>query len=218
VPAQLVLPLQTDPALGREDFILSDANAGAVALIDSYPDWPAPLAALHGPSGSGKTHLTRVWAARARAHIVDANALDDALLERLPPGPIAIEDVDAASPGPRDSALFSLIERGGPVLLTGREPPPRWPVLLPDLASRFRALLAFALWAPDDRMLCELAQKLFLDRQLRVPETVILRMIVSLERSPAAIRDFVAKLDARALAEKRSINMALVREMLPSNP
>ena len=215
MPAQLVLPLQTEAALGREDFILSDANAGAVALIDSYPDWPAPVAALHGPSGSGKTHLARIWAARAQAHIVDARALDDTLLERLSPGPIAIEDVDSASPGPRDPALFRLIERGGPVLLTGRESPSRWPVLLPDLASRFRALLAFAVWAPDDRMLSELAQKLFLDRQLRVPETVILRMIVSLERSPAAIRDFVAQLDARALAEKRSINMALVREMLP---
>lgn len=217
MPAQLVLPLQTDPALGREDFIVSEANAGALALIESYPDWPALVVALHGPSGSGKSHLVRIFAALAQARIVGASSLDDALLERIVPGPIAIEDVDGAAPESRDTALFRLIERGGPILLTGREPPSHWPVLLPDLGSRFRSLLAFAVWAPDDRMLAELTRKLFLDRQLRVPEAVISRMITSLERSPAAIRDFVARLDAKALEEKRSINMALVREMLPSS-
>jgi hypothetical protein len=39
-------------------------------------------------------------------------------------------------------------------------------------------------------------------------------MIVSLERSPSAIRDFVARADARALAEKRAVTTALIRELL----
>jgi chromosomal replication initiation ATPase DnaA len=205
----------TDPAFGREDFIVSPANAEAVAFVDAYPNWSAPMASLYGPSGSGKTHLARVWAARAHAHILNASEIDNTMAASLPSGALVVEDVDAAPPANRDAALFALTERGTALLLTGREPPPRWPVQLPDLASRFRALLSFPLWAPDDGMLAVLAQKLFFDRQLRVPDQVIDRMIESLERSPEAIRDFVAKLDATALAEKRRITVALLREMLP---
>jgi len=85
---------------------------------------------------------------------------------------------------------------------------------LPDLVSRVRALLAFALWAPDDALLMGLAVKLFADRQLQVPENVVAHMIRSLERSPAAIRDFVAHADAVALAKKRPINISLIKDLL----
>jgi chromosomal replication initiation ATPase DnaA len=75
-------------------------------------------------------------------------------------------------------------------------------------------LLGFGLWAPDDALLAALAAKLFADRQLTVPETVIQRMVHGLERSPAAIRDFVARADAQALAEKRPVNLGLIRDLL----
>ena len=89
------------------------------------------------------------------------------------------------------------------MLLTAQAPPSRMAASsLPDLVSRFRALLAFALWAPDDALLMGLAVKLFADRQLAVPESVVAHMIRSLERSPGAIRDFVARADAAALAAK----------------
>jgi hypothetical protein len=39
----------------------------------------------------------------------------------------------------------------------------------------------------------------------------------ALERSPAAVREFVARADAKALAEGRSINSALVRELLAAS-
>ena len=58
----------------------------------------------------------------------------------------------------------------GPLLLTGQEPPAAWRSSLPDLASRFSALLAFPLWAPDEALLAALARKLFADRQLAVPD------------------------------------------------
>jgi chromosomal replication initiation ATPase DnaA len=218
LPAQLILPLATAPALEREDFIVSPANAQAVAFLDSYPDWASPIAALYGPAGSGKSHLAHAWAARVQAPVLSASRLDDLAASQLPGGPVAIEDVDAAAPESRDTALFAIGERGGAVLMTGRERPALWPVLLPDLASRFRAMLAFPLWSPDDELLAALARKLFADRQLRVPDSVVTRMVALLERSPGAIRDFVARLDARALAEKRKITAGLVRELLPPEP
>lgn len=210
---QLVLPLATPPALGREDFIVAAGNREAVAFLDSWPDWAAPAAALYGPSGSGKSHLAAIWAGRAAAHVFQAQQLDDALLREG--GAIALENVDAAALDDRaEHALFALMERGGPLLLTGREPPSAWRARMPDLSSRWRALLAFGLWAPDDALLEALARKLFSDRQLAVPDPVIAHMLRSLERSPSAIRDFVAHADEKALAEKRPVTVSLIRELL----
>lgn len=210
--AQLVLPLQTRPALGREDFIVADANREAVAFVDSYPHWSAPAAVLHGPSGSGKSHLAAAWAARADAHAVDLAALDEDVLRHRA---VVVEDADRSEPDPgRDRVLFALIERAQPLLFTAQQPPAAWRATLPDLASRYRALLAFTLWAPDDDLLGGLARKLFADRQLSVPDAVIAEMLRALERSPAAIRDFVARADTEALARKKPVSSGLIRELL----
>jgi chromosomal replication initiation ATPase DnaA len=125
---------------------------------------------------------------------------------------LAIEDVDAG--GADAHALFALFQHQGPLLFTGREPPSAWQAALPDLLSRFGSLLAFPLWQPDDALLAALVRKLFTDRQLAVPDTVVMRILRSVERSPAAVRDFVARADARALAEKRPITAALVADLL----
>jgi len=215
--SQLTFPFSTPAKFTREDFIVGLGNAQAAAFVDSWPDWPVASAALHGPPGSGKSHLAAAW--RAGAEIVAAASLSGSILARLDASrPLVVEGVDSslANPG-RDEALFSVMERAtrtAPVLLTGREPPAAWPTAMPDLASRFSALLSFPLWAPDDALLAALAKKLFADRQLTVSDTVIQQMVRRLERSPAAIRDFVAEADAKALAEKRPITTALIQELM----
>jgi chromosomal replication initiation ATPase DnaA len=212
VPAQLPLPLPTAPSLTRADFIVAPANAQAVAFIDSFPRWTAPAAALYGPPGSGKSHLVAAWAKAAGAIILNAATLEVRAAAALEPGrAVAVEDVELRD---RDDALFALFQHPGPLLLTGREPPAAWKAQLPDLKSRFGALLAFPLWAPDDALLAALTRKLFTDRQLAVPDPVIMRILRSVERSPAAVRDFVARADARALAEKRPVTAALVADLL----
>ena len=116
-------------------------------------------------------------------------------------------------------ALFALCSKAVVrCLLTGRELPSQWQATLPDLVpSRYRAIsLSFALWEPDDALLeAHCARKLFADRQLQVPDAVVAQMVRSLERSPEAIREFVARADQKALAERRPITAALVREILP---
>jgi chromosomal replication initiation ATPase DnaA len=214
--SQLPLPLETRRDFTRQDFIVAPGNSAAVGFVDAYPAWPSPAAALYGPAGSGKSHLANVWAARAGARIVEAEALDEAALvpDSSTQG-LAVENVDhAALSAAAETTLFALIERGQPMLLTGREAPSAWPARLPDLASRFRALLAFGLWAPDEALLEALARKLFADRQLSVPDAVVAQMIRALERSPAAVRDFVARSDAAALAAKRPITPGLIRDLL----
>ena len=204
---QLVLPLETRSAQGRADFIVVPGNERAVAFIDSFPGWPAPAAVLVGPPASGKSHLAAVWAQKAGAQVIEAAALESG----VPDGALVVENV---GPGVAEAPLFALLERGAPLLLTAQALPTQWRVTLPDLVSRTNALLAFALWAPDDAMLMGLAVKLFADRQLTVPESVVSHMIASLERSPGAIRDFVARADAAALTQKKPVNLSLIKALL----
>jgi chromosomal replication initiation ATPase DnaA len=219
VASQIPLPLETAPSLTRADFIVVDANRDALAFVESWPAWAISAAAVYGPAASGKSHLAEIWIARSGAQRIAAGALSGsayALLDRR--YPLAIEDVDSSLPNPaRDAAIFELLEAATPaipVLLTGRTEPPHWPASLPDLSSRFSALVAFSLWAPDDELLHRLTHKLFEDRQLAVAEAAVEQIILTLERSPAAIRAFVAQADAKALAENRSITTALVRDLL----
>jgi chromosomal replication initiation ATPase DnaA len=219
LPKQLPFSFRPRIALRREDFVPSLASAPALAFIDTWPNWPVPAAALHGPSGSGKSHLVAIWAARSHAQVFGISELFNK--RWYPDRPLVVEDVDSVAPDEkRDRFLFNLLEHAQasvPTLFTGREPPGAWKTTLPDLASRFSALLAFPLWAPDDEMLATIARKLFNDRQLAVPDAVIGKMVTSLERSPAAIRDFVSRADEQALAEGRGVTLALVREMLAEN-
>ena len=209
MPAQLVLPLEPGNAMSRADFIVAPGNARALAFLESFPAWPAPAACLYGPSASGKTHLARIWAERSGAVLRDARTLRDPVT-----GPAVVENIDSTPTFAHEPALFALLEGGAPLLLTGRAAPSAWPVSLPDLASRFQALLAFELGASDDALLMALAVKLFADRQLTVPESVVTHLVRTLERSPAALRDFIQRADDLALAEKKPINLQLIRGLM----
>lgn len=215
MPSQLILPLTSQPSLARSDFIVGPGNAQAMALIDQWPNWPVHVVALHGPTGSGKTHLVSIWQAQSGARATLAAMLDQ---EPLRKGPLAVEDVDSSPPSEtRDARLFQLIEGASlesPLLLTGKEAPATWPTLLPDLASRFSAVLSLPLWKPDDTLLARLAHKLLADRQLSVPDGLVERVLQSLERSPEAVHEFIARADAKALSEARPITLSLVRELL----
>ena len=213
--SQLILPLTSQPSLSRSDFIVGPGNAPAMALIDQWPNWPVHVAALYGPAGSGKTHLVSIWQSVSGARSLSAALLDQ---EPLRKGPLAVEDVDSYPASEmRDARLFQLIEGTSPespLLLTGKDPPDIWPTILPDLASRFSAVLSLPLWKPDDALLARLTRKLLADRQLSVPDWLVERVLQSLERSPEAVREFVARADAKALSEARPITLSLVRELL----
>ncbi len=207
--SQLVLPLEPRNAMTRADFIEAPGNARAFAFLARWPDWPEPAAALWGPSASGKTHLAHIWALHSNAVLADARSLREPIA-----GPAVVENCDSVTSSDHEPALFAMLERRTPLLLTGRAAPAQWQVSLPDLASRFRAQVAFELGQADEGLLMALAVKLFADRQVTVPETVVTRLVQGLERSPAAIRDFIARADREALSRQKPINLQLIRELM----
>ena len=98
--------------------------------------------------------------------------------------------------------------------MAGRTPPARWPVALPDLASRLRATAAAGIGAPSDALLAALLTKLFADRQVLVPAEVQLWLRNLLPRSAAALGEAVARIDRLALAESGAVTRPLVRRAL----
>ena len=218
---QIPLSLENRPALEREHFLVAPCNAVAVGWIDSWPDWQVTLLSLVGASGSGKSHLAQVWRARSGAVSLDP-AIGDAaaLTEALDSGKAAVvEDAERLAGNPAgERGLFHLHnllrERGGHLLLTSRSYPARWPVVLPDLRSRLESGAVAALSEPDDHLMRALLAKLFADRQLRPGVGVIDYLLTRMERSYDAASRTVARLDARALAERRELRLPLVRSVL----
>lgn len=215
---QLVLELGHRPASGREDFLVAPPNEAAVALIDSWPDWPDRIVALVGPEGSGKTHLAEVWRAASGAATVMPEELDTAGIPVLVArGNLILEDL--AGLGPEgERALFHLINlaraEGASLLITSRVPVARLPLTLPDLVSRLRAIPQAELGPPDDALLAGILVKLFDDRQLRVSPQVVAYLASRMERSVAVARDIVARLDRASLSGKRPVTVPLAAEIL----
>jgi chromosomal replication initiation ATPase DnaA len=149
--------------------------------------------------------------------VIAGRALDAASVpQALATGALAVEDADR---GPLDeAALFHLLnlarEQSAYVLITARRPPASWPIRLPDLASRLRALPVVTLDPPDDALLAAVLVKLFADRQLAVEERLIEFLVHRIERSFAAAQAAVAELDGEALRLKRPVNRALAAEVL----
>ncbi len=214
-PRQLALALEHAESFAREDFLSGPCNEDALNLIESWPDWPANAIALVGPEGSGKTHLATIWAAASGARVTSARALGEAKLPAaLATGALVIEDGAATQD---ESALFHLInlarEERAYLLFTARSVPSAWPVVLPDVVSRLRALPVVTLQAPDDAMLRAVIVKLAADRQLALDETVVRYLLTRIERSFAAARSAVIALDQEALRQGRPPTRALAAEL-----
>ncbi len=211
-PHQLALALAHSVSFAREDFLAGPPNAAALAIIERWPDWPDRILALVGPAGSGKSHLAAIWAERAGARLLSSRALAQSSLPgALATGALVLEDVRAGVF--EEAALFHLLnlarEEQAFLLLTSRASPVGWPVRVPDLASRLRALPVAELGPPDDNLLRAVLIKLFADRQLAVDENLIGYLAARIERSIAAARAAVATLDQASLRLQRPVNRAL---------
>ncbi len=209
---QLAIPLPHRPAWGREDFLATPANRAAMDMIERWPGWPGPVLILTGPPGSGKTHLAQIWRAAARAAPFPPPGGDP-----LRGRPCLFDNADRIQKSDQQTLLHLINhvqENRSSLLLTGRRPPGHWPLDLPDLRSRIRALPVVSLPPPDDDLITALLVKLFADRQLAPAPAVIAYLAARMERSAARARELVAALDHAALARGAPVTIPLARKIL----
>ncbi|MGJ8546948.1 MAG: chromosomal replication initiator DnaA [Sulfitobacter sp.] len=216
---QLGFDLPVRPARGRADFFVAPSNALAVALIDTWQNWPSGKMALSGPEGAGKTHLAHVWADLSGAQIIPAKGLTADAVPALAQCPLAVEDIPAINADPEaQTALFHLhnmmAASGLPLLLTGRGNVASWGISLPDLASRLQGATEATLDAPDDALLAAVMVKLLADRQLTPKPDLIPYLLGRIDRSFADAGRIVARLDAASIALKRPLTRSLAASVL----
>jgi chromosomal replication initiation ATPase DnaA len=215
-PRQLALALPHAESFAREDFLAGPSNEAALNLIERWPDWPDRGLVLIGPEGTGKSHLAAIWARLSGARLVAARALEAKHLPAtLVTGALVVEDLAAG--GFDEAALFHLLnlvrEQEAWLMITTRQAPAALNIRLRDLHSRLTALPAVKLGAPDDALLRAVIVKLFADRQLVVDESVVNYLATHVERSVAAARAAVERLDREALRLKRPVTRALAGEL-----
>ncbi|WP_112310948.1 P-loop NTPase family protein [Pseudogemmobacter bohemicus] len=221
---QLAFHLPPRENLGREDYIVTPSTALALCAMDRWRDWPGGKMLLVGPEGAGKSHLAAIWASATgapRLAATDLAATDIVGLD-LPAlaatGAVAIEDADRiAGDRAAETALFHLhnmLLPAGRLLVTAKAPPRDWGLALPDLMSRLQAAALTRLEAPDDALLNGVLVKLFADRQLQPPPSLIPWAIARMPRSIRAARALVARMDELALERGCAPGLRLAAEIL----
>jgi chromosomal replication initiation ATPase DnaA len=214
VASQLTLSFPLRQRFAAADFLEAPCNTAAMTWLGRTRDWPNGRLAIWGEAGNGKTHLLHLWAERSGAVLWHGPSLHP--LPELPiAGGVALDDADATED---EAALLHLLnaasEAGLPLLLAGRTPASRWETRLADLASRLRAIAAVEIGAPDDELLRALLSRLVSERQVLVSEAVQEWLLRRLPRTPAALREAVARLDEAALAGGSAITRALAASVL----
>jgi chromosomal replication initiation ATPase DnaA len=218
--AQLQLPLLPLPCAARHamaEFIRAAANDAALTWLDRVADWPQGRLALWGDADCGKTHLLHRWTSTTGARHLTGPTLPR--LQELPDlsalAGLAIDDADAMTD---EATLLHLLNAAAearlPVLLAARAPPARWPVRLPDLASRLRAMTAVEILPPDDDLLRIMLKHLFRDRQHRVSCETQDWLLARLPRTQTALWQAVDRLDRAALGTSGGITRLLARAEL----
>lgn len=197
MPGQIALPL--DWSAGGSNvgpLIIGTSNADAVRYLRHVATWPVRTAVLIGPSGSGRSLMGRLFAKETGGRVIDGQS--------------------SISEEAMFHAWNQAQSSGAPLLIIADAPPAEWNIVLPDLASRLRAVPIIAIGEPDDCLARDLIEALFAQRGVALAPEVAAYIVPRMERSYAMIHCVVAALDAASLEQGRRVGIRLARETLLS--
>lgn len=217
-------------AARRLDNFVPGPNAGCVAALrGAVAGECAGHVYLAGPEGSGKTHLLQASCALAASGgarvaylpLADRRAFDAGVLTGMGSAVlVCVDDVDhAAGDASWERALFNLYNEvdasGARMVFAGRRGPAA--VALADLRSRLSAALLLQLLAPDDELRRQVLRQRARDLGFDLGEDVLAYVLARQPRALGQLTALVEQLDRYALAAKRRITVALVREFLDAS-
>jgi DnaA family protein len=185
---------------------------------------------LRGGSCTGKSHLLQGCCARAgedgeRVAYLPMEAvasMGHAVLEGMETAAIAcVDDVDrVAGDAGWEQALFRFYNEadaaGTRLLFAGRRGPPAF--AMADLRSRLAAALALDLVPVDDRQRAAVLRRHAGERGIELGDDAIAYILSRHPRDLTRLVALVEALDGYALAAKRRVTSALVRDFLSRTP
>ncbi len=176
---------------------MSERLAAAVAIIDSWPEWPSPVVIPHGPQGSGKSHLAEVWRSESGASDILPLSGSNASV-KAGEGPVLFEVADRA--GFDEVELFHVINS---VRQHGTIPADD----LAQLAALLECRAAGSALAPQGgnaggnwragrgAVVAGDFQAVFRPAVLSVDDRIIATIVSRMERSLAAAQEVVERID-----------------------
>ncbi|MDL2169991.1 MULTISPECIES: DnaA/Hda family protein [Asaia] len=215
--AQLALALRPPASVAARHFIPSASNAQARHWLNQT-GWPDRRLLLCGDDSCGKSHLLHIWAARRQARVVDAATLDMAQVVEIAGAAHTTLALDHLERVTSERALLHLLnlarEHRTTLLIASRYAPVRLPIVLPDLASRLRAITVVPLLSPEDSLRFALLLRLIAERQMIVSKPILDWLMHHLPRTCDAIVSAVDRLDQAGLAHNRPLTRVLARQAL----
>ena len=222
---QMSFPFSVPNLMRREDFMVSECNAEAFAMVETWPNWLASGLVIYGPRGCGKSHLAHLFAARVqqalqtpiRVSILNAEQIKMRQVARIAADNqcLVVENLTAKIDAEALFHLFNLLnEPTRCILWTSETAPSRLHLPLKDLQSRLNMLPSVEISAPDDIMLQTLIVKLFADRQIIISPEILNYIMQNTERSFAYVRDLVEEIDALSLAYQSAVNHQIVNRAM----
>ncbi len=217
---QIPLALKPPRRPGFNNFVAGDNQAVVDTLRNGLEDGHWYF--LGGPAGSGRSHLLTACFAAFNAVAIDvafAGMLAKAnrrLLESLSARWVILDDVDAMAGVAEDEMrLFNALnrwraERVG-VLMSGCS---RQAFELPDLRSRLGLAAVLRLSPLDDAALTELVRRLAHEHEVILGRGAAEYLVSRSSRQPGSLAYRMERLAARALNERRTLSVPLVRELL----
>ncbi len=218
--AQIPLALKP-PRRPRFDNFIVGSNEPVVATLSQGAESGAWYF-VAGPAGSGRTHLlSAFFADRCRrseqAHFIAlGHPQQRMLLEHAEGDWVVIDDVDMlAGDEAGELALFNALnrwraERAGVVMSgAGRDG-----FVLPDLRSRLGQATRLTLRPLEEAELGELVQCLAAEHEVLLGRGVVDYILSRAPRNAGRIAELVVSGAHRALTERRTLSVPLVRELL----
>lgn len=235
---QLVLDFPIIPRYGFANYVVCTGNETAFRLAQrlSDPLGEEKLLYLYGPSGSGKTHLLEACAKAMSQEInsstplpifsfketpgVSPQAIGSLLHRRFHDSPaLLLDDIHLV---PSDQSikvqLWQMFNdyHGScrPVVITGQFPPKELPNMDDHLVSRLLWGLVGRVDVSDDESRKMILQKLANDRQIILPDDLIIYLLQHLPRDIPTLIVTLDKIVHHALATGRKVSLRLASELL----